>query len=418
MKFLALLAVPSFLLGSWMTVTPNGRSVEEAERTTSRIESSADAFRLMSAERDAMFRALVPKFEDEQMTKLLKDPNTLFYTEREIPKAYQQWDGALPGVHSAHYNISADNNEPYGNGNLEFPWGTTAGTHLARNVESVKFLSLPRDENGQPYPVVWWSHHYAGDDRNGYAWVFPMETVVGEILMMKSPQGERIPFEVRIRKRTRYDWEVDVFRPFPTDQDLVSAIQSKRSDWDQDVSLKKLVQHLQAPNRLEKERLSDGHPRLTFNQAMGVDQLPAIQDDALVTALLRETPFKSAHGVHWAESGERYAVAPTTRDSYHIVPARYTGGFIDVDETSCLRCHDTVGKHVRNFDYTRDWYGRIRGSDGIFSFHPFSPGSVSHNGQGVPVSMRGELVKAGIVAKFEPKKHPQTRYRRLSFLGE
>jgi hypothetical protein len=102
--------------------------------------------------------------------------------------------------------------------------------------------------------------------------------------------------------------------------------------------------------------------------------------------------------------------APTTSASFHIVPANYDAGFIEVERASCARCHSTVGMHVRNFDYSRDWYGRIRGSDGIFSFHPFSPGSISGNGFGAGVSLRSELIGAGILAHYDSRLHPRSLY--------
>jgi hypothetical protein len=65
---------------------------------------------------------------------------------------------------------------------------------------------------------------------------------------------------------------------------------------------------------------------------------------------------------------------------------------------------------VRDFDYFRDWYGRIRGSDGIFSFHPFEPWSVSDNGAPQSVQLRSELIQAGVLEGYTPKKHDPARY--------
>lgn len=392
------------------------RADDNAEDT--KTESKPKPFRLMTDERGQRFRALFPEVESDELSSILKAPETLLYSEREIPKAYQFWANNLPGLHAVSFNISAEPSEPFGNGNIEFPWGTPAGVHRSSGIETFKFLSLPKDESGNMLPVAWYPHHHRGDAQIGYAWVFPIGTVIGECLLMRSPSNEQVMFELRIRRRTQNDWEVDVFRPFPTSESLVSRIQELRPEWESEETTRKLVEHLNNENRLAKQHLSDQHPSVSFSQSMGVDVLPEIED-ALALELLKTTPFQSSHSRRWAENENGiYSVAPTTRDSFHVIPANFDGGFIDVDETSCLRCHDTVAKNVRNFEPFRDWYGRIRGSDGIFSFHPFSPGSISHNGEGVPIHIRGEFLRAGIVAQFDPAKHPKTHYRRLSFLGE
>jgi hypothetical protein len=55
----------------------------------------------------------------------------------------------------------------------------------------------------------------------------------------------------------------------------------------------------------------------------------------------------------------------------------------------------------------------VRGSDGIFSFHPFAPESISDNGIGRTVKMRPELEKAGVIAKYDPDKHPDKVYQTI-----
>ena len=81
------------------------------------------------------------------------------------------------------------------------------------------------------------------------------------------------------------------------------------------------------------------------------------------------------------------------------MPVNYDAGFVSLDSHSCMRCHNTTNQSVRNFDARRDWYGRIRGSDGIFSFHPFALESISSNGFAAPVRMRAELISGGVIAE-------------------
>jgi len=71
-----------------------------------------------------------------------------------------------------------------------------------------------------------------------------------------------------------------------------------------------------------------------------------------------------------------------------------------------VACAATIRWPLRFASSTRrDWYGRIRGSDGIFSFHPFAPESVSDNGIGRSVKMRSVLETSGVIAKYDPEKH-------------
>src|SRR5690606_37832001 len=155
---------------------------------------------------------------------------------------------------------------------------------------------------------------------------------VGEVLMMTSPQGEQVPFELRVRIRESDDWDVNAFRPFPTAEDLAERVEELRPQWQEQPPLRRLVTHLRQPLRLTVGRLTSRHPlRTAFSQRMGIDTLPPVNDDQLITRLLKETTFRSALGEDWREgtNGVRTA-APTTLASYHIVPANYDGGFIDV----------------------------------------------------------------------------------------
>ncbi len=370
--------------------------------------------RLTSESRDRQLRRLLPRVDDPQLQAVLDDPALVIYTDQEMPKAYQVWDGQLQGVHSASYNISANGSEPFGNGNREFPWSGPAGTHRTHNVSSFRFLWLPLDEHGRRRPVVWFRKHHPGDSTTGYAWTFPVGAIVGEVLVMKSPQGHGHTFELRTRKREYAEWAVDVYRPFPTPEALAERVKQLESNWQEQPSLVKLVSHLESRGPFRTATLVDSHPQPAFRQRAVVDELPAIDNDKLVARLLSQTTFKSCLGTRWRETqGTVVSSAPTTRDNFHVIPANYDAGFVEVDRQSCQRCHDTVGQHVNRFDYGRDWYGRIRGSDGIFSFHPFEPSSLSYNGFGSSVRIRGELVSSGLLERFDAARHPEKIYQEL-----
>ena len=370
----------------------------------------------MSAEKEQRLRKMLPQVADADLQKILDDPRLILYTEREIPRAYQFFTGGLQGVHSAYYNISADGSEPYGNGNREFPWGQPAGMQRVQGVEVFRFLWLPRDENGNVRPVVWYRKQLRGDSNEGYAWTFPVGAIVGEVLAMTGPDGYSYTFEMRTRTRAYGYWDMDVMRPFPTSGALAKRIKELRPDWHNQAKLVKAVEHLEQPVEMKVLTLADHQPaKRTFSQTMGVDSLPSLGDDKLVGELLTSTKFRSTSGEVWREaSNGSKTYAPTTEASFHVVPAKYDAGFVQVDRTSCMRCHDSVSKPVSDFNPGRDWYGHIRGSDGIFSFHPFSQDSISDNGYGRSVSMRPEFEKAGVIAKYDPKRHPEAIYQAVT----
>ncbi len=375
----------------------------------------------MSAAKDAKLRAQLPKVESEEIQRLLNDPTLILYTDSEMPPAYQDWSSGLPGIHSPDYNLSANNTEPHGNGNIEFPWGTPGGTHRTSNVSTFRFLWLPQNEQGNQHPIVWFPKFLRGGSSKGYAWTFPVGAIVGEVLQMRSPAGNLYTFELRLRIREYGEWAVDVYRPFPTSDALVHRIKELRPQWTENKQLTKLVQHLEKPVNLKSHTLADSrHPRVSFRQSMGVDTLPAAGDDQLVAQLLTETTFRSALGETWRTGANGVSTAaPTTVARFHVIPARYDAGFIEVDRFSCMRCHETVNHNVNDFQFGRDWYGRVRGSDGIFSFHPFAHHSISYNGfSGGSPQMNGKLISGRVLERFNRRKHSIEVYQKVPQLVE
>jgi hypothetical protein len=64
--------------------------------------------RLMPQQKDQRLRDKLPKVADSEVQAILDDPRLILYTDREMPTAYQFWDGRMPGVHRTNYNISAN----------------------------------------------------------------------------------------------------------------------------------------------------------------------------------------------------------------------------------------------------------------------------------------------------------------------
>jgi len=307
-----------------------------------------------------------------------------------MPHAYQDWDGALQGVHSPFYNISAVRSEPIGNANREFPWGTPAGLHDSSNFKAFRFVTFPKDE-----PIYWWRQRLRGDGpRGSYVWQYPPTTTFGEILLVTDPDGYDWTFELRTRTRSEKGWAMNAFRPLTTQAELAERIKGLVPKWRERPELVQIVE-----GRAEREevwRLRNRHELATFDATALVTHLPAIDHD--VVRKLLDTPFKSALGQEWKKNADgAEAFAPTTEAAFHIIPKNYQGGFVEVTSNSCMRCHDSTLKHARDFQFSRDWYGRVRGSDNIFSFHIFEPGSISYNGTGREPYLRRELINAGLL---------------------
>lgn len=369
---------------------------------------------LAAPEHEAAYRAMLPNVTDPAIRAVLADPFLILYTDREMPPAYQGWEGIIIGVHSPFYNISAGGDRGprglgFGNANREFPWSVPAGTHDAKGVGVVRFLHLPREgtgrgsqEPGLLQPVVWW-----GDNARGYQWSYPVGAVFGEVLYLTHKDRGDYTFELRVRIRAKDRWNVNVYRPFPTAADLSSAIKSLRPKWTDDPALRAFIKHLAKLPTGQLKILEDNQVNeRVFQNMRQVDSLPPL-DESLVAELLSSTPFSSALRKQW-KAGNDAPFAPTTDAEFHVVPRGYAAGHVAVSNVSCARCHDGTGKAARRFDAGRDWYGRVRGSDGIFSFHPFAPASISRNGFQFLPTMNAAL--AGIVERFDGAKHPADVY--------
>ena len=350
------------------------------------------SLRLVSERTHELYLSFWPKSNDPWLNGL-KKKDIIFYNDDAMPPAYQDWGGGLPGIHSPSYNISAVRSEPIGNANREFPWGSPAGLHKSSNFKSYRFVTFPKDK-----AILWWRQSLAGDGPRGtFVWQYPAGTTFGEMLLVTDPDGYDWTFELRTRTRSDKGWTMNAFRPFTTHAELAARVKELVPSWRQ---RPELVQLVKGEDESEDVlRLVNQHDLVTFDSTALVTHLPAI-DHALVRKLLA-TPFKSALGQEWKKSADgTEAFAATTDADFHIVPQNYMGGFVEVSSTSCMRCHDSTLKHARDFQAFRDWYGRVRGSDNIFSFHIFEPGSISYNGIGREPQLRQELIDAGVLKQW------------------
>lgn len=328
----------------------------------------------------------LPKVKSESLSKVLFSDQIRFYDTETLPMAYQDFRGSLRGIHSPSYNISANRSEPHGNGNKEFPWGKPAGTHRTEGVTTIKFMSLPMLE-GNKVPIA---YEYIAND--GYNWVYPRGTVFGEILYLNGDC-----FEIRTRTKSKETWVIDTLRPYNSAAELREQIVTNFPDYKNDDELRRLYIGADLINK-DVMILEDSQPnKRIFSSKTQRIILPSISRETAIS-LLKSRPFRSAVGTSW----DGKADGPTTvtvEEGYGIVPAKYDADFIEVTSKSCARCHDSTNQHVDTFDFARDWYGKIRGSDGIFSFHIFDKNCISYNGIGAGVTINSDLEEKGYIIR-------------------
>jgi hypothetical protein len=371
------------------SASPFGGSTRPVPGTRQAATKAAPRLRLVSKSLHDTYLSYLPDTTDDWFNAL-KDKDLIFYNESAMPMAYQNGGG----IHDPFYNISASKPaEPYGNGNFEFPWGKPAGLRLSKNSRSFKFVYIPPDQS-----IWYWWVQQGGE--TVYKWQYPQGTVFGEVLLVADPKGYEYAFEVRTRLRGEEEWKVNVYRPFGTPAELANRVKELVPDWENDPALVKLVDGVPADDD-GNFHLYNPHPKVIFNRVALTQTLPPI-DHGLVRRLLTETKFRSVLGLEWSRGKDGVDChAPTTEASFHIVPKGYEGHYLEVSTKKCMTCHDSTGKHVTEFQMNRDWYGRVRGSDGIFSFHIFDPGCISGNGFNVQVRFRQDLVDAGLLRHWE-----------------
>ena len=101
---------------------------------------------LATAEQVASIRSRLPALEAREWHDDLHSPDVVWYTDREIPRAYQH----AGGFHSPSYNISADpSDSPIrhgegGNANVQFPWLKAGGLDRSPDAVTATGLLLPR----------------------------------------------------------------------------------------------------------------------------------------------------------------------------------------------------------------------------------------------------------------------------------
>ncbi|MDA9951061.1 hypothetical protein N9D31_00675 [Oligoflexaceae bacterium] len=385
------------------------KNVSKLSETTASVESFIPATRLNS------IRNSLPKVAYPKLTKVLQSNQTFWYDEHVMTRSYQDSVGANPNSKWPE-RIALGKSDllplyDYEKKRFEFPFATTAGTDDSDNLQVINFMHLPTVA-GKPLPIPIWTVK-KNADRDSWMWMYPIGTVMGEVLFIKN--GEQLlPTEIRIRQRYDSGWAANAFRPFPTAQHLIEAIQKRRPQWKVDKNLVELTKHLENNQSLTAKHLSSPGYKDSFDQEGAVDMLPDFADPSLVTELLTSTVFKSSYGMAWKKNAELVTFAPSTKSALSIVPRNYDAGMIEVNDVSCARCHAQAGKRVSNFNDALYLYGEMWGKDKTFSFHPFDENeydklrsTLSRN----TAQINPRLEQLGLVEMFDETKHKAPYYR-------
>lgn len=388
---------------------------------------SVSAQQIMSPEAIARIEAHLPRMEPGFVRDTLESPDKIWYDRDSMGIAFQAGAGTnwnLPFASTGRLGIA--NGKFLGNINTmeqsSFPWNPApGGTHRSPNVDSVKCFVLPRKPDSSFWPVIVFKDELEGffnptQTVTGLDWLFPIGAKFVEPITVNDEEAKQ-HYICIVRGRLRlYDsWEVESMAPFRTEDELIRAIVSLRPDWLGDPTLVSFVTRV--PHLDKVSRLSDTSPGNrnfgtksgdAFNKVAVIDILPAL-DKGLIGELLDTTEFKSSAGYEWLPNCN----APTAK-VFHVVPEEYDGAYISIDSTGCANCHNGTQISARRHDPNNGKKGWVRGNkEGIISWHPFEPSSLTP----IPnpnVKLRQKWVDAGVVAFYDPERHPKSVYRRLT----
>tara|TARA_R100000808_G_scaffold6115_3_gene18320 strand:- start:8872 stop:10134 length:1263 start_codon:yes stop_codon:yes gene_type:complete len=406
----AWIAVISVLI--WLIIETSGRG-----ESPTQIESEENL---------RVYRAILPDLSDPYANRMLHSPRMIWYTADSMGVAYQAHSGPEPGAGEIGFaDAMATDALPNQNTVTRFPWAPMpGGTHLAHGAASYKGFYLPVDHDGVILPVVWYRHqieslHHPNKSVRGWNWTFPAGSIVWEVLVIQGPDGISYPYEVRSRWRYADHWQPRLYRPFPRAVEAAEYVDRGPSS----EMARRFSAHCRAPitevGQIESvepgsESFETGAGE-SFRRSFGLDRLPPLPEGVVISMLGRE--FVEVAGTQWKPGCD----SPTTDSDFHIVPRGSLLAIVGSDEESCARCHDTSLTSSRRFGNKRTW-GWVRGNlgteasnGGIISWSPISPDTFRGRREANPaVRMRQNWVRGGIVAQYDPDKHPKRYYTRLA----
>ena len=388
---------------------------------------------IMARDRLTKVAARAPRIDDAWLLGVLEDDDTMWYDADSIAPGYQDsfGDNVITPIGMRPNSIDPgliNLAVPGGHGQIfvefgvfHFPFGRPAGSR-EDVLRVVDFWRLPRDASGALLPVVHWQRD-PNSITHRVEWMFPAGTVLGELLFQIDESGEWWPFEIRTRVRRVDGWTSNVFRPFPTAESFARELERRRGErpeWASSAEIDALIAHVRNPNTLSAARLSNTNFPGAFPTIDGSrDVLPPLSDTSILRTLLLETPFRSAIGAVWKEGGGLRTYAPTSESRFSIVPRGYNGGFLEVSDATCNRCHQDAGRPFRDWYDNIIAYGELWGEDESFSWHPFETRNfVDASGRVVQFNhdnrrMRSDFVAGGVLVRYDPSAHREPIYRKL-----
>lgn len=306
---------------------------------------------------------VLPDTEDPELIRVLKDKNTVFY------KLPQVWQHFVPASQIEEKNLTLGtvsykntdliwgiysvNVNPDSHANFNFPWETTAGLNSVKkeakysNVfKTINFINLPTNSEGDVIPI-WIMPEYP------VKWIYPIGTTVGEIIYVVHNDINYVQ-EIRTRKKdaTSEYWTPFLYRPIKNKQEYIEL--TGQADY------KPAMQYMFFRNPQEDE---------VFKMDGLVERLPPLSEKKV--QILLSQKFKNVTDEDWS---------PSSDQDFHILPKNYCFSLIGgVDSINCANCHQQTQISVRNLvpkdpSVINDpkGTGNIRGSDAVFTWHPFS----------------------------------------------
>jgi len=383
--------------------------------------SFSHAWDLMPAEKAQRYRSLFPEITEPVFSEMLTSPETILYDSESMVPGYQDSMGDPKGFRPNTIDASFINLAVPGGwqrlfskkGFFHFPFGT-GGLDQSENVVKINFWNPPKIQ-GQTVPVAFWRSSFSRT-----FWIFPVDTKIGEILMVRFSDGDLAVFEVRLKTRTLTGWTNDVYRPFLDPDELALAIQREEPRWRDFPTLVKLLDHLSHEVPLTPRPLNSKYYVGTFTDKNGaLDSLPDFGHKELVKKLLRKTSFKKVNGTFWRKDKSLITYAASTHFADSIVPKNYEAGAFPNTDVSCNRCHDQGGRQIRDFHDELMLYGELWGEDQIFSWHPFEtsaflkPDGSIKNFNDDNRRIRKDLLEAGLIESIRPEDQPSGIYRAI-----
>ncbi|MDP7016616.1 MAG: hypothetical protein QGG36_12500, partial [Pirellulaceae bacterium] len=135
---------------------------------------------------------------DPAIEQALRDERTLWYDDEQVVQVYQRGGLVLR-------RGGGGSSDP----NTHRPWATAGGGGEIKSLKTIKFMHVPGGKR-----VVYWGVKKPkkdgdADEHTTIVWAYPVGTVFGEVLI----DPKLGAFELRTRKRTKNDWEMQLFRP-------------------------------------------------------------------------------------------------------------------------------------------------------------------------------------------------------------